>query len=218
MNYLENIGTECPEFDEKMTEFQNFLIYSQYKWNKGESLTTYRRDMMDERLGMIAKQAFVYFLECFGSKTVRKRVYFEQVKRMKVSEILTDSDEAFACVAVELGFSLWSRAGRREIVITKETRYRPSFRNSYEPRGRKLSLTKSIYDTLTCATYYNRAYQEVESSRKLDVSLKFENEYFSKKSSLVKSRKKQRQVFEGDVISGYYIAVHGIKKKRTYYA
>lgn len=210
------MGTECPEYDDNRTEFQQFCVYTQYKWNNREALTSYRKDFCDEKLGMIAKQAFVYFLECFGSKTVRKRVYFEQVKRMKVSEVLSVSDEAFACVAVELGFQLWSRAGRKEIVISRESRHRPNFRNSYEPGGTKICSTRSIYDTLTCATYYNRAYEEVESSRILDVSVKFEDDYFYKKSSEARSRKRQRQVFQGRVETGYYIAVQGVKQKRQY--
>ncbi|GFH45182.1 predicted protein [Chaetoceros tenuissimus] len=135
---------------------------------------------------------------------------------MKVSEILTVSDEAFACVVVELGFHLWSKAGRKEIVISKESRHRPKFRQSYEPSGTRLSSTKSIYDTLTCATYYNRAYQEVENSRILDDSVKFEDDYLYEKKSIAKSRKRQKQRFDGRVVTGYYIAVQGMKKRRQY--
>lgn len=216
VDYVKNMGTECPEFDEAKTEFQNFLIYTQYKWNKGESLTNYRSDFTDEKLGEIAKKAYVYFLECFACKTVRKRVFCEQKKRMKISEILTVSDEAFAYVVVELGFQLWSKAGRKEIVISKESRHRPKFREDHEPIGAKLCSTKSIYDTLTCAIYYNRKYEEVENSRILDESVKFEDDYLYKNKSQVKSRKRQRSTFSGRVESGYYIAVQGMKQKRRY--
>lgn len=137
-------------------------------------------------------------------------------KRMKISEILSVSDEAFACVVVELGFQLWSRAGRKEIVISKESRHRPKFRENHEPMGVTLSSTKSIYDTLTCATYYNRKYEEVENSRHLDESVKFEDDYLYKNQSQAKSRKRQRRVFGGRVESGYYIAVQGVRKKRQY--
>ena len=59
-------------------------------------------------------------------------------------------------------------------------------------------------------------YEEVESSRILDVSVKFEDDYFYKKSSESRSRKRQRQFFQGRVETGYYIAVQGVKQKRQY--
>lgn len=210
------MGTTIPTFEEHRTDFQQFLLYTQYKWNEHQDLATYRKDLECDKLGLMAKCALRYFIDCFASKTVRKRVFDNKRKRMKISDILTVSDEAFACVIVELGFDLWSKIGRKEIEVGKTTRNRPRFRVSYEPNGGKISERRSIYDTKTCAEYYNKAYGEVESARKLTASAQFEVEYFQTYKNTVSTRKRHRSLNTADVVEDYYIAVQGMNKKRTY--
>lgn len=205
-----------PTFEEQRTDFENFLLYTQYKWNNHLDLATYRKDLDCDKLGLLARSAFRYFLESFGSKIVRRREFVGKRKRMHVSEILTVSDEAFACVIVELGFELWTKAGQKEIEISKTSRHRPTFRVSYEPKDGKIAKGRSVYDTLTCANYYNKAFAEVESARELDSSIQFEKEYFKSHEGTVSTKKRHRSETTAEVFVDYYIAVQGRNKKRNY--